>query len=136
MKLNARKSFLFVLILSGISLTTGLIGCSSPKPVEQPQPPSRYALSGRVVSLDKAKLQVVVDAAEIPGFMSAMTMPYVVKTPSQLDPLSPEDQITADVVVTGTDVSLENIVVVKKPDQAKTPAAKDTHPAPPPPAKN
>jgi protein SCO1 len=137
MKLSARKVFLFLMVMAGISLSTGLIGCgsSSPKPAQQEQPPSRYPLTGRVVSVDKAKQEVTVDAADIPGFMMAMTMPYSVKNPNLLEPLSPEDQISADVVVNGNDVWLENIVVVKKPDQAKTPASNDAHPAPPPPGK-
>jgi protein SCO1/2 len=137
MKLNARTLLLSVLILPAISFTAGLIGCSSPpKPVEQPQPPHRYALSGRVVSIDKAKLQVLVDAENIPGFMMAMTMPYNVKDAKLLEPLAPEDQITADVVVSENDSWLENIIVVKKPDQAKSPASSEKHPASPAPAKH
>jgi hypothetical protein len=93
-------------------------------------------LAGRVVSVETAKQQVVVDAGEIPGFMMAMTMGYGVKNPNLLTPLSPEDQITADVVVNGNDVYLENIVVVKKAAQAKTPATpSDAHPSSAPPAK-
>lgn len=131
MKFNARNIFLFVLALTGISFSTALVGCSSPTPVQQESAPSKYSLTGRVVSIDKAKEQVVIDAAEIPGFMSAMQMPYSVKNPNLLEPLAPEDQITADVIVTGTEVWLENIVVVKKPDQAKSPAPNDAKPAPP-----
>ena len=134
-KRNARAVFLFFLVLAGISPSIGLIGCSPPKPVQQEQAPSRYSLSGRVVSVDKAKRQVTVDAENIPGFMMAMTMGYAVKDLNLLEPLSPEDQITADVVVKGNDVWLENIVVVKKPDQAKTPASNGAHPTSPPPGK-
>jgi hypothetical protein len=39
------------------------------------------------------------------------------------------------VIVNGNDVYLENIVVVKKADQAKPPATSDAHPASPQPAK-
>ena len=120
---DTRMVFLLAFLFAPIVLSIGAAGCSSPQPVQPAQGPQRYALSGRVVSVDKAKLQVVVDAANIPGFMMAMTMGYAVKTPTQLDPLSPEDQLTADVVVNGTDVYLENIVVVKKADRAKTPPA-------------
>ena len=134
-KLNARAFFLFALFLAGISLSVGLLGCSSSKPAQQEQAPSRYSLSGRVVSVDKAKQEVTVDAANILGFMMARTSPYAVKNPNLLEPLSPGDQITADVVVKGNDVWLENIVVVKKPDQAKTPASNGAHPASPPPGK-
>jgi len=92
-------------------------------------------MAGRVVSVETAKQQVVVDAGDIPGFMAAMSMGYSVKNPDLLTPLSAEDQITADVVVNGNDVYLENIVVVKKADKAKMPASSDAHPALPQPAK-
>ena len=132
-KLNARPTFLKAAIVAGISLSVWLAGCGSPKPTQQPA--RRYSLNGRVVSVEKAKQQVVVDHGEITGFMMAMTMGYSVKNPSLLDSLSPEDQITADVVVNGDDVWLENIVVVKKADQAKAPAPKEAHPASPAPKK-
>ena len=72
--------------------------------------------------MEAAKQQVVVDHGDIPGFMSAMTMGYPVKNPSLLAPLSAEDQITADVVVNGNDLYLENIQIVKKAGGAKPPA--------------
>ena len=127
-KFSARAIFLDAVIVAGISLSVWLSGCGSSKPEQQvsqsaQQAPRRYSLNGRVVSIEKAKQQVVVDHGEITGFMMAMTMGYSVKNPSVLDSLSPEDQITADVVVNGDDVWLENIVVVKKAGQAKTPAS-------------
>ena len=128
--------FLNAVAMAGISLFTGMLGCGSSKPAQQPADgPKRYHLSGRIVSVENAKQQVTIDAADIPGFMMAMTMGYSVKDPNQLTPLSPEDQITADVVVNGNDVYLENIVVVKKANKAKTPAASDSHPAASQPAK-
>ncbi len=133
---QARRFFLNIIVAAGISFSAGLAGCGSSKPAQQPaEGPQRYHLDGRVVSVETAKQQVVVDAGDIPGFMAAMTMGYSVKNPNLLTPLSPEDKITADVVVNGNDVYLENIVVVKKADQAKRPAASDAHPATPPPAK-
>ncbi len=138
--MRARKIFhagrlaLKVIFVAGILFSVGLSGCGSSKPAEQAQPaaegPKRYKLEGRVVSVEQAKQQVVVDAGEIPGFMMAMTMGYAVKNPNQLTPLSAEDQIKADVVVNGSDVYLENIEVVKKADNAKPPAAGATAPQP------
>jgi Copper binding periplasmic protein CusF len=125
-RFDARKIILSMLLIAPAALLMG--GCSSPKPAAEQTAapaapgPKRYALTGRVVSVDKPKLQVVVDGADIPDFMSAMTMGYDVKSADALDPLSPEDQIKADVVVNGNDVHLENIVVTKKAP-AKTPAA-------------
>jgi hypothetical protein len=140
MKFNPRVCFSFLPVLVGFFLFTGLIGCSSPKsseqPAQQPQAPTRYSLSGRVVSVDKGKQQVVIDAGDIPGFMSAMTMGYSVKNTSLLEGISPEEQITADVMVNGNDVWLENIVVAKKPDQSKAPASKEAQPASSQPSKN
>lgn len=127
MKSKRRNFFPVVLILAGVSFAAGLTGCGSSQPAQE-SAPTRYSLTGRVVSIDKAKQQVDVDAADIPGFMSAMEMNYSVKNPSLLDPLSPEDQIKADVVVSSDDVWLENIVVVNKPDQAKPFDSKPANP--------
>ncbi len=127
---SARNILLRAVTMAGASLCIWLIGCSSSKPAQpvsqsEPSAPRRYSLQGRVVSVEKDKQQVVVDHGEITGFMMAMTMGYSVKNPTVLDSLSPEDQITADVVVNGNDVWLENIVVVKKADQSKAKASSD-----------
>jgi hypothetical protein len=125
-----------VVLAAGISLMAVFGGCGSSKPSQQPADgPQRYHMAGRVVSVEPSKQQVTVDAGDIPGFMSAMTMGYPVKNPNLLTPLSAEDQITADVVVNGNDMYLENIVVVKKADQAKPPAAGSTNSATPPTSK-
>ena len=122
-------------LLAAIVIFAAIAGCKSSAPPEQPAAaPQRYHLSGRVVSVEPSKEQVTVDAGDIPGFMAAMTMGYPVKNPNLLAPLSPEDQITADVVVNGGDMYLENIVVVKKADQAKAPAG-DAHSTTSPPSK-
>ena len=131
--MRERKNIAVRKMLSGLLFVTAglaivVAGCSSPKPAAEQsaapaqtaQGPKRYVLTGRVVSIDKPKLQVTVDGADIPDFMSAMTMGYDVKSADALDPLSPEDQIKADVVVNGNDVHLENIVVTKKAAPGKS----------------
>ena len=72
-----------------------------------------------MVAVDKAGKRVTVDAGDIPGFMSAMTMPYAVKDEHLLDKLSAGDQITAKVVSSGGDIWLENIAAVKPDAPAK-----------------
>jgi protein SCO1 len=109
-------------------LGAALAGCSSPKPAAQR--PRRYPLQGRVVAIDKPANQVTVDAGDIPGFMSAMEMPYAVKDPQSLDSLAAGDQVTADVVVNDKDVKLENVVVVKKAAEGKAASPNDSHPTP------
>jgi len=71
----------------------------------------RYHLKGKVISIDKRANMANIDGEEIPGFMGAMVMPYVVKPASELDKLSPGDAITADVVVQGDDSWIENVAV-------------------------
>ena len=79
------------------------------------QPPKRYPLKGKVVSIEKNSNTLVVDHEAIPNFMSAMTMPYIVKPASQLDLVTPGDTITGDVVVQEDQhlYWLENIVVTE-----------------------
>jgi protein SCO1 len=79
----------------------------------------RYALTGRVVAIDKASQSITIDGDEIPGFMAAMTMPYQVKDAGALDKLSPGDQIKAEIVLGNDEAYLENIVVVKKAPSTK-----------------
>ena len=137
-RFQARRFLRNAILASAVFISVGLAACSSPKPAEQAQPaegPRRYKLEGRVVSVDAAKQRVTVDAKDIPGFMSAMSMGYAVKNADLLTPLSAEDQITADVVVNGSDVYLENIVVVKKAANAKPPASGAASPASSQPAK-
>jgi Cu/Ag efflux protein CusF len=133
---QARKILRNALAWGAIIFSAAMFGCGASKPAQQrADGPKRYHLAGRVVSVESGKQQVTIDAGDIPGFMMAMTMGYSVKDPNQLTPLSPEDQVTADVVVNGSDVYLENINVVKKADKAKAPAASGSQPSATQPAK-
>ena len=127
-KFYARFVPVAIAILAGLSVSMLMAGCGGSKPAAPAQDSAvrRYQLHGTVISIDKNAKQVVVDHGEIPGFMMAMTMGYAVKVPNLLDSLAPSDTITADVVVSGDDVWLENIVVVKKADTASAPPAADS----------
>jgi len=83
----------------------------------------RYQLTGRVIALDKPNKSLTVDGDEIPGFMSAMQMPYDVKDPSLMDKLSPGDKISAEVVVKGDDSWLENIKVTQPASPSPKPSS-------------
>src|ERR1700730_13891376 len=89
----------------------------------------RYHLKGTVVQVDKAQQHLVVNHEEIPGFMGAMTMPYPVGDAQTLEKLSPGDQITADVVVTPSEIHLENVIVVKKSDGKMSPKGAQLQPS-------
>ncbi len=110
------------LVLLGVLLCVLLAGCGTQAPAPAPQGQEqerRFALRGTVVSIDRPQQQIVVDHGDIPGFMAAMAMPYPVKEPALLDAAAPGDQITADVVASGTSIHLEKIVVVKKAEPPK-----------------
>jgi hypothetical protein len=75
----------------------------------------RYPLTGRVVSVDKPNLSLIVDGDAIPGFMAPMQMPYQVKDASILDKVAAGNQIKAEIVVTNQGAYLENVTVRKSP---------------------
>jgi protein SCO1 len=72
-------------------------------------------MNGAVVSIQPAAHQATIQHGAIPGFMEAMTMPYVIRDDAELRKLSAGDQITADLMVnkeTG-EVWLANVRVIK-----------------------
>ncbi len=88
---------------------------NQPGATSQANSSKRYHLKGKVVSVDKRANMANIDGEDVPGFMSAMTMPYLVKPSSELDKLAPGDAITADIVVQGDNSWLENVVVIEHP---------------------
>jgi protein SCO1/2 len=102
---NSLRSIIFIVILLAV-----LAACTT-KPANIAK---HYALTGKIVSIDKNTQSMVVDAAEIKGFMEAMAMPYKVKNAKEMEGLAPRDSITADLIVQGDDYWLENIKVIQK----------------------
>lgn len=103
-----------------IFLALALLSACTSKPASTAK---RYALTGKIASIDKNTQSMVVDGAEIKGFMEAMTMPYMVKNARELEGLGAGDSVTADVVMQGSDYWLENIKVTQKagaPPPSKT----------------
>ena len=45
--------------------------------------------TGKVIEVDRAAARLVIDHQDIPGYMGAMTMPYVVSAPDLLDGIKP-----------------------------------------------
>jgi protein SCO1/2 len=94
----------------------------------------RYPLKGKVVEVDLASRKVTIAHEDIPGFMPAMTMPFVVleKDAALLQGVGPGDEITATLVAPDSRYWLEDLVVVRKgtPDPSATPAppAHEPHP--------
>lgn len=98
--------FCVLLAMAGCTRSANQPGATSPTTNVK-----RYHLRGKIVSIDKRANLANIDGEEIPGFMGAMTMPYVVKPASELDKLAPGDAITADVAVQDENSWIENVTV-------------------------
>ncbi len=108
----------------GLMLAMLLVACEPSKPASTAK---RYQLTGKVVTIDRPNSSMVVNGDDIPGFMPAMAMPYRVKTPGELDSLSPGDSIAADVVVQGSDYWLEGVRVTQHGGAPPTNPASSLH---------
>jgi|SRR6266853_1573073 len=84
-----------LLLTSILLLLTASVGCNRTR---------KYPLQGEVIAKDAMTGEITVKHGDIPGFMSAMTMPYRVKDPSVIRELQPGDKVAAEVVV-GNDPS-------------------------------
>ncbi|MGH9510583.1 MAG: copper-binding protein [Terriglobales bacterium] len=89
-----------------------VLGCNHSKQANEANL-KHYRLTGSVVAIDKPNKSLTVDGDEVPGFMSAMQMPYDVKDVGLLDKLAPGDHIAADIVVKDDESWLENIKVTQ-----------------------
>jgi protein SCO1/2 len=111
-----------------------LAALGSPACRREAAPAARYPLKGTVVEVDVAKRTITIAHQDIPGFMPAMTMPYVVleKDAALLGSVAPGDEVTATLVAPDSRYWLEDLVVVRKgtPDPNATPAprAHEAHP--------
>ncbi|HEX5876078.1 MAG TPA: SCO family protein [Pyrinomonadaceae bacterium] len=78
----------------------------------------RYDLKGKVVVVEPDKHLVTVSHEEVKDYMPAMTMPFTVRSESDLQILAPEDQITATLVVDGSHSWLEDLIIVRQSGNA------------------
>lgn len=121
-----RRSTL-LLVIPGFLLT----GCHRKAP-DASSP--RYPLKGRVVAVDPDRREVTIAHEDIPGFMPAMTMPFVVRGEDALllKTLSPGDEVTAQLVVPDSRYWIEDLVVVKKGTPSAAAGHAVVHPLPKP----
>ncbi len=59
----------------------------------------QYEMRGQILAVNRDKMEILVKHEEIPGLMSAMTMPWKVQSGNMLDNLGPGDLITSQIVV-------------------------------------
>jgi protein SCO1/2 len=73
----------------------------------------RYDLHGTILAVNRSTGNIVVQHDDIPGYMSAMTMPFAARNPQDLTFLENGDEIRAEVVVTIEGAArLEHITVL------------------------
>jgi protein SCO1/2 len=100
------------------ALALGLLGCKPQAPATTAvgtlveEIPREYSVRGVVRRVEPERRSVVVKHEEIPGFMPAMTMPFDVKEPKELNGLKPGDRIAFRMLVTTNDGWIDRIHVV------------------------
>jgi protein SCO1/2 len=88
-----------------------------------------FTLQGQVLSVADNHQQATINHEAIKGFMAAMTMPYNVHDPKQLEGIAPGDLVNATLIVETNDAYLTNLKKVgeaplpKPPAEAATPSA-------------
>jgi protein SCO1/2 len=113
-----KSPFLSVLIL--LLLASGLGACRRNE--------KRYDIKGKVVMVEKEKHLVTISHDDVAGLMPAMTMPFTVPNQADLDYLAPEDQLTATLVVDGSQSWLENLFVARTTGSASVPPPNEAKP--------
>jgi protein SCO1/2 len=95
-----------------VVLCTLAVGCG------QKADRREYPLQGQIMSMAPDHKQATINHEEIKGFMAAMTMPYHVRDPKQLEGIAAGDLVKAKLIVASNDAYL---VDVQKVGQAPLP---------------
>jgi protein SCO1 len=74
----------------------------------------RYDFKGKVVVVEPEKHSVTVAHEDVEGYMPAMTMPFAVRNESDLQILAKDDEITATLVVDGSNSWLEGLIITRQ----------------------
>ena len=101
-------AFIFLFILA-------LLGFSSCQPKQRVRSPTEkhYDLKGKVIAIDKEKRELTIAHEDIKDYMSGMTMAFSVKDDWVYEIATPGNQITATLVVDGTQSWLEDVVLTE-----------------------
>lgn len=100
-------------ILIALILITSITGCRNSTANQK-----KYELKGKVVAVEPDKHLVTIAHEEVKDFMPAMTMPFTVPSDADLQILAPEDEVSAILVIDGSQSWLENLVIRKQSTNA------------------
>src|SRR4030095_9039584 len=94
----------------------GVLGFSSCQPKQRVRSPTEkhYDLKGKVITVDKEKRELTIAHEDIKDYMSGMTMAFSVKDDWVYEIAAPGNEITATLVVDGTQSWLGEVVVYGK----------------------
>src|SRR6476660_7062103 len=115
--MNQSRSFSLALFLS-ICLIAILPGCR-----RRESRGARYDLQGKVVAVDKGQRLVTVAHEEVKNYMPAMVMPFKLKDDWPFEILAPGNRIAATLVVDGSSVWLEDVVITEEGSAPTTAAS-------------
>lgn len=92
-----------------------LLGFSSCQPKQRVRSPTEkhYDLKGKVITIDKERRELTIAHEDIKDYMSGMTMAFSVKDDWVYEIAAPGNQITATLVVDGTQSWLEDVVITE-----------------------
>jgi len=110
--MSTHRSFATALIFL---FSLAFLGFSSCQPKQRvPSPTEKhYDLKGKVIVVDKGKRELTIAHEDIKDYMPGMTMPFSVRADWVFEIATPGNQITATLVVDGTQSWLEDVVVTE-----------------------
>ncbi|HYU98841.1 MAG TPA: SCO family protein [Pyrinomonadaceae bacterium] len=96
-------------------LSLAFLGFSSCQPKQRVRSPTEkhYDLKGKVIAIDKEKRELTIAHEDIKDYMSGMTMAFSVRDDWVYEIATPGNQITATLVVDGTQSWLEDVVLTE-----------------------
>jgi protein SCO1/2 len=105
----------FLGITFPLLLSLAFLGFSSCQPKRRVRSPTEkhYDLKGKVITVDKEKRELTIAHEDVKDYMESMTMPFSVKEDWVYEIAAPGNQITATLVVDGTQSWLEDVVLTE-----------------------
>jgi protein SCO1/2 len=118
-----KQKFHSPILIAVFLIIAGLAGCHRLQSHERVRSPTEkhYDLKGKVVTVEKGKHLVTIAHEDIKDYMAAMTMPFTVRDDWVFEVLVPGDQVTATLIVDGTQSWLEDLVITKESADTTSP---------------
>jgi protein SCO1/2 len=96
-----------------LTLAALLLATHAALAAQQPRQPSRYSVSGIVLTVDRVHNSFTASIQAIPGYMPAMAMPFDVRRPEDLDGLVPGAAVEFRLIVDRKSSLAEGIRIVR-----------------------